>query len=323
MEERIKELEMSNLDELSDEELYEYLSILAYLHENHGDSKKNDITDIDLKIYKTYQILDDRGLEDIKNIYKDIGGIDDYEKKIDEWYIKPIEPDDYENQFIIDAKKITGNNYPEIGKMVENFYGNQKVLFEYINKYFDNSEIFNTSQTDNNIYYTEKMKKVGKELVKITGKEMKKSDLYLVDFVSNNNLYEMKALKDSYKDFYNKGSIHLVGTKVSENKNYVGKFIYDKLNNKVVVENIGYRDNWNEPIKFKTLTSKNYNYNAIYCLSDGIYYCNLSNPKLWHIDKNNKAYFKYPIDYHGNVKIPISFIERVDNNIVSNMFKNN
>lgn len=308
-----------NYDNLDEDELFVYFQSLAKLKEieNKDKSNSNEITELDKKLYKAikdYEILTGKESE---YQYEDK---EDYEKSLDEWYIKKIKPEIFDNKFINKLKSL-GYSYDAIGGLCENFYGTKKELFEYINNNSDTSAVFNTSNTIDNYHYTKNMKNKGEDEIIVKGKKMKKADFYLVDFISDKNIYEMKALEKSFDDFYKKGSIHLVGTKVSENVNFVGNFIYDKNNNKVVVKNIGYRDYYNKPIKFNTLNGNNYNYNVIYCLKDGIYNCNLCNPNLWNIDKNNKAVFKFLPDIYGNVNIPIKYIQRVDNSLVERINK--
>ncbi len=311
-----------NYDNLGEDELYIYIESLAKLKEienrNIDKSKINKTTELDKKLFNAindYEIITGKesGLQ-----YEDA---EDIKTEIFEWYIKKIKPEHYNNEFIDKSRILLKNNFEEIGNLCERYYGTKKELFEFINKGLDKSNVLNTSLIDTNNYYTNEMKIEGNKNIYIGGFNKKKADFYLADFVSDKNIYEMKALKDSYNDFYNKGYIHLVGTKISENKNFVGDFRFDKNNNKVVIDNIGYRDNVDEHIKFKTLNGSNYNYYSIFCLSDGMYYCNLSNPNLWIIDKNNKAYFKFPKDNFGNVKIPIQYIERIDNSFVDKLNK--
>jgi len=308
-----------NYDDLDEDELFVYVQSLAKLKELENKNKgiTNEITDLDKKLYrsiKDYEILSGKESE---YQYKDK---EDYEKSLDEWYISETKPEKFDNEFIYKLRNM-GYSFEVIGDLCEAYYGTKKELFNYINGNSDMSNIFNTSVIGLNTNYTSTMKIVGENQVLVKGIKKKKADLYLVDFVSDKNLYEMKALENSFGDFYKKGSIHLVGTKVSENVNFVGKFIYDKNNNKVVVENIGYRDYIDKPVRFNTLSGKNYNYNAIFCLKDGIYNCNLSNPNLWYIDKNNKASFKFTPDKYGNVHIPIKYIQRVDNSLVEQINK--
>jgi len=308
-----------NLDTLEEDELFVYIQSLAKLKEIENNEKgvSKEITDLDKKLYKAIKDYENITGKEIEYQYEDE---EDYEKALDEWYLPELKPEKFENEFIIKLRNL-GYSFTNIGNLCEKFYGSKKELFEHINRNTDKSKIINSSITSNNDYYSPNMKIIGDNEILVKGIKMKKSDFYLVDFVSDKNLYEMKALEKSFEDFYKKGSIHLVGTKVSENVNFVGKFTYDKNSNKVVVKNIGYRDYINKPIKFDTLVGNNYNYNVIYCLKDGIYYCNLSNPNLWNIDKNNKATFKYHSDSYGNVHIPIKYVQRIDKTIVEQLNK--
>lgn len=311
-----------NYDKLDEEEMFNYMESLAKLKEienkNKGISK--EFTELDKKLYKV--------AKDFKDLYGDIGynyeDEEEFEKEIDKWYIPKIEPEKYINKLIYNLRNIYNgmpNKLEIIGEKCEEFYTDKKLLFTTLNNNKDFSNIYNSSNTINNLYYTSKMKIIGERKVYLKGFEKKKADFYLVDFMSEKYLYEMKALEKSFDDFYKKGSIHLVGTKVFENDNYKAKFIYDDKNNKIIVENIGYRNHSNEPISFKTLSNNNYEYISIFVLSDGIYSCNLSNPKLWNIDKDGKPYFKYPKDKYGNVHIPINFIERIDKKIIDEINK--
>lgn len=308
-----------NYDNLDEDELFVYIQSLAKLKEieNKDKGSSNEITELDKNLYKAVKDFEILTGKESEYHYEDK---EDYEKSLDKWYIKEIKPEKFDNEFI-NKLNILGYSNAAIGDLCEIFYGSKKELFEFINNNKDTSTVFNTSTTLDNQCYTKKMKIIGENEVIIKGKKKKKADFYLVDFVSDKNLYEMKALEKTFDDFYKKGSIHLVGTKVSENVNFVGNFIYDKNDNKVVVKNIGYRDYYNKPVKFNTLEGNNFNYNVIYCLKDGIYNCNLSNPNLWNIDKNNKAIFKFLPDFYGNVNIPIKYIQRVDNSLVKQINK--
>lgn len=313
-----------NLDNLDEDELFVYMHSLAKLKEieNKENGITNDFTDLDKKLYKIVKEYEIMTGKESEYKYEDK---EDYERELDPFYIPEIEPDNYKNILISSLREFYENKYktPEekkllyqtIGDKCEEFYSDKKKLFTSLNKNKDTSDVFNTSDVLNP-NYSSRMKIVGKQSVIITGKKKQLSDLYLVDFVSDKNLYEMKTLKDSYQDFYNKKSIHLVGTKIAENLNYKANFVYDDKQNKVVVENIGYRKYYNSPVEFNTLSNKNYNYTTIFVLSDGIYSCNMSNPKLWNIDKMGKAKFKFLPDKYNNVHIPLTYIERVDTKIV-------
>jgi len=160
-------------------------------------------------------------------------------------------------------------------------------------------------------------------------------DFYLVDYISDNNLFEIKALSKKYSQYketvyetktfgtkkvsvtYNgkdtkiKGGINFVANKITGNEGDFKPLFEKKSDGSVVVKNINWYHN---PFKRKesigTLKHEYDNYTAIFFLEDGIYKYDILKDDKLKIDKNGKASLDYPTQSSDYI-IPINKLKKV------------
>lgn len=331
MSEENNELELNeyleNFDKLNLEELQKlsYLINEMYIDGDIDDKKEEEISD---KIrQKEQELLRYSKFDDIihytlkKEKGKDIesklitGTKDDEEEYYEGELLKDeyTRPNNYEFTPIIELRKIVLDenekpDYIEIGNIIEGQFINHQEIFKSISS--DNSNV-NNSKNENSPYYTQNMKKIANDVINLAGKPAKLKDAYIVDFIGEKTLYEMKCYKNSFADFYKKGDIHLKETKINFNKDFELKFIEEQ--NKIKVDNIIYRKEYK-----KTLSGSKYDYYTMFILSDGGYYCDMTDKELYVYNNILKKYeFKYKKDKNGEVHIPIKYIKRIDEKLMN------
>ena len=140
-------------------------------------------------------------------------------------------------------------------------------------------------------------------------------DYFVTDYISDNNLFEIKALKYKYSEYQVKtyksnsytnvmykgkntvveGGINFVARKVTGEGTSFKPIFEKKDDGSAVVKNVRFHYN---PAKIKeyvdTLPHEYNNYNAIFFLEDGIYKYDILNDDKLIIDKNGIAKLDYP-----------------------------
>jgi len=164
-------------------------------------------------------------------------------------------------------------------------------------------------------------------------------DFYLVDYISDNNLFEIKALAKKYSQYnetvyetrtyktnkvsviYNgkdtkiKGGINFVANKITGNEGAFKPRFEKKSDGSVVVKNINWHyDTFKKNNSIGTLKHEYDNYTVIFFLEDGIYKYDILKDDKLIIDKNGKASLDYPKQISPNVEdyiIPINKLVKV------------
>ena len=176
-------------------------------------------------------------------------------------------------------------------------------------------------------------------------------DFYLVDYISKNNLFEIKSLSKSFADYKTRtwvsSSFTNPKTKVTIENNVIGpdgkktsvtggiNFVANKItgetggfkpifkrdsNGKAYIEQIYYQDVKNKKKLTPTLKNSYSNYDVIFFLQDGIYKYNVLDDPNLIISESGKAKLNYPKN-EGDYIIPtdrlvkISAIDLLKHNI--------
>ena len=177
-------------------------------------------------------------------------------------------------------------------------------------------------------------------IINVTRKDIDKMsrpvlDFYLVDYISDNNLFEIKALSKKYSQYketvyetktfgtkkvsvtYNgkdtkiKGGINFVANKITGNEGDFKPLFEKKSDGSVVVKNINwYHDPFKRKESIGTLKHEYDNYTAIFFLEDGIYKYDILKDDKLKIDKNGKASLDYPTQSSDYI-IPINKLKKV------------
>jgi len=160
-------------------------------------------------------------------------------------------------------------------------------------------------------------------------------DFYLVDYISDNNLFEIKALSKKYSQYketvyesrtfrtnkvsvtYNgkdtiiKGGINFVANKITGKEGDFKPLFEKKSDGSVFVKNINwYYDPFKKNESIGTLKHEYDNYTVIFFLEDGIYKYDILKDDKLIIDKNGKASLDYP-KQNSDYIIPINKLKKV------------
>jgi hypothetical protein len=225
----------------------------------------------------------------------------------------------------IKNKKIDPNNFNSVlGNVIEDFLTKDSTFFDALYEVAENkkttAKVYNTKNI-NCPFYTEKIKEYQQKSLQTIETLIKKNphkkeqilkeilpklDYMVVDFLSANAVYELKALAYSYETYKKRGYINLVANKILGT---AGEFkpIFKEINGSNKFFQITYDiKHFGKKIGSENVlvnNPKGREYIVIFFLSDGIYYYEPLKDEKFSINEHGRG----SLDYKPETKTPGGF----------------
>jgi hypothetical protein len=140
----------------------------------------------------------------------------------------------------------------------------------------------------------------------------------------------MKAYAKSFSSFYSQGYIHFKIDKLMGNYSFVPIWGQSPTTKRILLMEVFHRTD-KKSLSMSRMLEKNGKtksrlYYAIFVLSDGIFYIDFTNPEMWEQYKNDEGHMRYRPTFHNMInenkefKVPIKYLQRLNNDIVNEIF---